>query len=571
MTKKIFLAIAFVASVLVSCTDDYKDWADPQTVGQPETVSFGDGSISTVGVIDFNSVTDEVVKVCNITAPTASNADFSPEYTITIGDQTFPINSDGTMSAEDLQNYVVSLYGRRPVEHTVDAIVSMYLSNGLTTVKTATSEVFHITVIPKAPEIESAYYITGSINGWDNNNTDYKLTNGGGDPYENPVFTVTIPAPADGGNVEFKVTPASGIGGDWSKCLAAAATEGRFNYNNDGGNFVIEAVEGTRFYVLTFNMLDQEWSYEALPAIEDVYYLVGTMNGWDINGTEWALTNGGLDPYEHPVFRILLPAEAVGSELKFKVVPQSGLGDWNTCLAAGDTEGKFVAKNAGSDFIGEVVEGAMFYRIEFNMLEFTYKITALNFAEFIYERGVNTSWGDNPARPLWGGNFDGKYEGYMWLNGEFKFMPNSNNWDGDWESAGDNKIADNGGSNCPAPETGFYVVNVDLGEMTYKLTKIDFIDIVGGVEGGASDWSSGPHMTYNEGEGCWEADVTFTGQFKFRGNGNWGNEDGNFGGSLDNIINGSNDNLFPSITGQPVHVKLFLFCNTKSYVEITAN
>ena len=38
MTKKILLAMAFVASVF-ACTDDYKDWSDPQVVGQPETVS----------------------------------------------------------------------------------------------------------------------------------------------------------------------------------------------------------------------------------------------------------------------------------------------------------------------------------------------------------------------------------------------------------------------------------------------------------------------------------------------------------------------------------------------------
>ena len=44
MTKKILLAMAFVASVF-ACTDDYKDWADPQVVAQPETVTFGDGSV----------------------------------------------------------------------------------------------------------------------------------------------------------------------------------------------------------------------------------------------------------------------------------------------------------------------------------------------------------------------------------------------------------------------------------------------------------------------------------------------------------------------------------------------
>ena len=101
MTKKILFAIAFVAS-MISCTDDYKDWADPQKVDQPEIVSFGDGSISTVGVIDFNSVKDELVKVCNITPPTSTDASYTPIYTISLGENTYNINADGTMSAADL-------------------------------------------------------------------------------------------------------------------------------------------------------------------------------------------------------------------------------------------------------------------------------------------------------------------------------------------------------------------------------------------------------------------------------------------------------------------------------------
>ena len=147
MTKKILLGIVLVAS-LAACTDDYKDWLDPQVVGQPEKVSFGDGSISTVGVIDFNNITDEFVKVCNITAPTSSDASYTPSFTISLGDQTFPIDAAGMMSAADLQNYIIGLYGRRPVERTLDATVSMWLSNGATTVKTATSGVFNIIGIP---------------------------------------------------------------------------------------------------------------------------------------------------------------------------------------------------------------------------------------------------------------------------------------------------------------------------------------------------------------------------------------------------------------------------------------
>ena len=39
MMKKIFFGLALVASVF-ACTDDYTDWADPQTNAAPTQVSF---------------------------------------------------------------------------------------------------------------------------------------------------------------------------------------------------------------------------------------------------------------------------------------------------------------------------------------------------------------------------------------------------------------------------------------------------------------------------------------------------------------------------------------------------
>ena len=44
-----------------------------------------------------------------------------------------------------------------------------------------------VNVMPAAPLIETAYYLTGSINGWNNNDNTYKLTNDGSDPYTNPT------------------------------------------------------------------------------------------------------------------------------------------------------------------------------------------------------------------------------------------------------------------------------------------------------------------------------------------------------------------------------------------------
>ena len=223
MTKKILLGMALVAS-LAACTDDYKDWLTPQVVNQPETVSFGDGSVSTVGTIDFNAVTDEMVKVCNITAPTSSDPSFTPSYTITLGDMTYDITADGMMSAADLSNYVISQYGRRPVERAVEATVSMWLSNGTTSVKTATSGVFHITAIPKAPQISQNYYIVGGPNDWGESakNKMLKFNHSGKDVYEDPIFTVTFNASE--GDTWFAIgddeaCEAIADDNDWSKLL----------------------------------------------------------------------------------------------------------------------------------------------------------------------------------------------------------------------------------------------------------------------------------------------------------------------------------------------------------------
>ena len=322
MIKKILTMIAFVASV-AACTDDYKDWLSPQVVPQPETVTFGDGSIRTEGVIDLNTVTAEYVKVCTITAPTASKEGFEPSYTLNIGDVVYEIGADGLMSAADLQASIVAIYGNcRPVQRDVQATVSMWLSNGVTTIKTATSAPFSIWAIPEAPVIEAAYYLTGSINGWDNTDTTYKLTNDGSDPYDNPTFKLRIPAPEDGSNVEFKMTPESGLGGDWSGCLAAGSEEGRFNYKNDGGNLVITADPDALYYDLTFNMLDQTWS-AAPVGFNEFIYEIGNESGWSENHP---LHGNGLGQYSAVIY--------LNGEFKFKPNKDNWDGDWEK--ASGD-------------------------------------------------------------------------------------------------------------------------------------------------------------------------------------------------------------------------------------------
>ena len=198
MIKKILFGIAFVASV-VACTDNYKDWASPQVIAQPDEVSFGNGSVSAVDVINFADFTDEqtTVKVCSITAPTSTDTSYEPSYTITLGDKTFALASDGTMSLSEFKSYVDATFGKAPKERAIDATVSAWLGNGATTVKTATSSVFQVKALPVAPFIDEGYYLTGDFAGWNKEGALAFKHLGDGNVYDNPEFQIVFKTTGD--------------------------------------------------------------------------------------------------------------------------------------------------------------------------------------------------------------------------------------------------------------------------------------------------------------------------------------------------------------------------------------
>ena len=144
--KKI-LYIAAMALLMASCTEDYKDWVEPQSNPQDEVITFGNGSVTSAGTIDFAEVTEERVKVCDITAPSSNDTTYVPTYTIFLNGQAFDLAADGTMSAAELSDYVVSLYGKAPEPRVLTAQVKSLMSNGTTAV-TIMSDPFEITVIP---------------------------------------------------------------------------------------------------------------------------------------------------------------------------------------------------------------------------------------------------------------------------------------------------------------------------------------------------------------------------------------------------------------------------------------
>lgn len=285
------------------------------------------------------------------------------------------------------------------------------------------------------------------------------------------------------------------------------------------------------------------------PFIASAYYLIGDMNSWSADALI-QFTHSGKDVYDDPVFTATFNVTA--DNQYWKIIPQ-------TCLDAG---GPWAIENAPNGVVGIEIDGdasftgnlitdqakagkietAGLYRMTINMMEYTYKIEKLEFGEFIYQIGNDSGWGT--SNPLRGPNFDGKYQGYYYLDGEFKFKPNADNWDNDYEYVSDGVLTTDGGPNIPGV-TGFYQINVDIAAMTYSLQKVDVISIIGDFNG----WGGDVDMTYNTTEKCWEATATVTtGGLKFRMNHDWtiswggANGDGsNFGNLTAN--NGANLNV----------------------------
>ncbi len=120
------------------------------------------------------------------------------------------------------------------------------------------------------------------------------------------------------------------------------------------------------------------------------------------------------------------------------------------------------------------------------------------------------------------------YEGYVWLDGEFKFVaPNGSgvyDWGNtDWGDNGDftEILVETGESNCTAV-TGYYRVKANTSTLTYSTTAVSW-----GIIGSATPtgWDSDTDLTYNPTTKKLEiASIALVpGAFKFRGNNAWSN------------------------------------------------
>ena len=358
---------------MVSCTEDYTDWGNPQSNPQEEAVSFGDGSVTPVDVINLADVKTEKVKVASIVAPTSSDAAYTPNYKINFDGQSFDIDADGNMATAELTSYIVDKWGKRPTERDIDATLDAWVSNGSTAVKMATSEKFQIKAIPEAPVIEEGYYLVGNMfatettDGWTKG--DAKAFNHSDkDVYDDPVFTITFETTK--ADQYWKIIPKKNIdsGDIWAAGVVGPKVDGDDSMTGalTNGDAKAGKIAKAGKYKLTINMMDYSYTIEEVN-YDPFIYFIGATDGWKSSDQKLALVDEAKGTYTGYVY--LADPNGSGFQFKFQRKP----GDWNNAIGAGALSTFSGAATNEGDNIG-VNAGEGVYYMDVNLSEG--KITA---------------------------------------------------------------------------------------------------------------------------------------------------------------------------------------------------
>lgn len=170
MNKKILFAAAAVC-LCASCTEDFKDWADPQSSEAVAPAGFVSLSVSASGLIDLDQVTTDKVQLFT---PSLSEGAIATGYQVRlVGDnlaKTYDLDADaqGNVSAEALNKAVVELFNRVREERVLNALVTGVavkpLSDGEISVPVVGT--FDCKVMVQTTAFAEFFYEIGGESGW---------------------------------------------------------------------------------------------------------------------------------------------------------------------------------------------------------------------------------------------------------------------------------------------------------------------------------------------------------------------------------------------------------------------
>ena len=323
---------------MVSCTEDYTDWANPQINPEEEAVAFGNGSVTPVDVINLANVTEEKIQVASIVAPTSSDAGYTPTIKINLGDKTYDIGNDGKM---------------------------------------ATSETFQVKAIPVAPVIDEGYYLVGDmfnaegVDGWNTVSAKQAFKHSDKDVYYDPIFTLTFETKE--ANQCWKVIPKKNIDAEtfWAAGVVGPKIDGDVSMTglltSDGPGAGKIAEPGK--YRLTLNMMDYSYTIEKV-MYDPFIYFIGSTDAWGSSDQKLALVDDEKGTYTGYIY--LADPNNAGFEFKF----QREQGKWETAIGASTFmtfKGAAIDPQNGNNLGVNAGEGV--YYIDANLSEGTIEAT----------------------------------------------------------------------------------------------------------------------------------------------------------------------------------------------------
>ncbi len=439
-----------------SCSEDFKDWADPQTNPQEDAITIPGFTATAAQAIDFASVTTDSVNTFSLSSAalpegfTLGNAriELTPQGVENATKTTVNTSLDGKGAVADLASVVESAYGKRPTARTFDAQVYVNAIKEGQAVLIDAGKI-NLVMTPKAPFIDAAYYLVGDmfttddVNGWNTTSDKQKFKHSDKDVYEDPIFTITfettkadqywkiIPkANVDAGNTDASAAGVVGPKVDGEDSMTGSLTNGDAKAGK---------IAKAGKYKLTLNMMDYSYTIEEAPEL----YMKGDANGWD--GYDY-LAGDGVH------FTGFMYLNQNG--FKFTTAP-----DWS---GTGYGENFSTAPDAGNIVM---TEPAGYYKVDVDLSAKTYTLTPITSIGIIGSAAPN-GWDSDVDLTYVPYNKETK-EGRYWeakniklKAGECKFRANDA-WDMQWGFDGDKFVFSN---NAPqkqfVPEAGTYDIKL---------------------------------------------------------------------------------------------------------------
>ena len=258
------------------------------------------------------------------------------------------------------------------------------------------------------------------------------------------------------------------------------------------------------------------------PAIDEKgYYMLGEVNGndWDQKHPVW------MTKMSDGVYQLKVTTKKDKNYFKFYEGSKwDESGNWdviNTGVMGCEKDGSEDASGTiyyTGDSWGTpqsmVIAGAGTWIVTLDMNNLSYSVGK----SVLYMKGDANGW---DGYDYLAGDDGVHFTGFMYLNQNgFKFTT-APDWSG--TGYGENfSTAPDAGNIVMTEPAGYYKVEVDLSEKTYKLTPITTIGIIGAAVP-VTGWDSDQDLTYNVEERCWEIkDIELNaGECKFRANDDW--------------------------------------------------